>query len=541
MKLKRDTKNKKTDIFSDIIELIIQYARGNFEQRLHTESDDDQMIGLTTGLNMLGEHLMDYSEKLSLQNNIYHDLIENTTEMIFSTDLAGNLIYANQVFRDTLQLSDENVAGRNLCDFLHPEHRKYIRKQFESFVANPALELYEWDFMTSDGRMIVTSGILSLCQDKSNSYSIRGNFRDISNLRRTEKAMYENRMKFESVFDNAMDAIIILDSSFHISKLNPAAEKLFGSNPRKMSGKDFARYVTTDSISYILKLFDHLENSEVDLSYSSLDNPILMLNRNGNEFPVEVSLSKIYLENENFYNLIIRDISRQVERENKLHELNKELELFIYKASHDLKSPFTSSRGLINVALIETGEVKTKYYLKLLDKTLRKGQDLLEDLTRLTLIKQGKVEIVTLDFDEIIESLGISLGLHREAIKKLIKVKYQLSKPLESDHFLLSTILRNLIQNSLKYARNISTSKQIVTVTVNSTSKGIKISVKDEGEGIPEHLQEKIFEMFFRAHENSPGTGLGLYLVSCAVDKLGGSIELKSAPGKGSEFSIFLP
>ena len=109
-----------------------------------------------------------------------------------------------------------------------------------------------------------------------------------------------------------------------------------------------------------------------------------------------------------------------------------------------------------------------------------------------------------------------------------------------SDEKRVNVILKNLIFNAVKY-QSFNQENPSIKVKANEDGNHILISVKDNGEGIDPDIQEKVYEMFFRASEKSSGSGLGLYIVKEMVSKLDGTIQLKSEPDKGSEFIIKLP
>lgn len=106
----------------------------------------------------------------------------------------------------------------------------------------------------------------------------------------------------------------------------------------------------------------------------------------------------------------------------------------------------------------------------------------------------------------------------------------------------MNTIIQNLIENAIKYSRpDIDPLVNIHVKPMTMVGEGLVIKVQDNGIGIEESIQDKIFNMFFRGNNDAIGSGLGLYILKNAVDKLHGRIALKSRPGKGTVFKIELP
>lgn len=108
-----------------------------------------------------------------------------------------------------------------------------------------------------------------------------------------------------------------------------------------------------------------------------------------------------------------------------------------------------------------------------------------------------------------------------------------------SSRELLNSILQNLIYNAIKYRKPIAES--FLNILIQKIKRKIIFEISDNGIGISKELQPCIFEMFFRATISSSGTGLGLYIVKNAVEKLSGEISFKSVPGKGLTFKVVLP
>jgi Signal transduction histidine kinase len=157
------------------------------------------------------------------------------------------------------------------------------------------------------------------------------------------------------------------------------------------------------------------------------------------------------------------------------------------------------------------------------------------NLTKLnhTDLKKEKIDFVKL-VDECIES-SRSLP-HFNAITFTKDIQNNIE--FHSEWTLLNAIIQNLIENAVKYSGPVS---PFVKITVRCQGAWITIDVQDNGQGIPDEHQSKIFEMFYRATQNSNGTGLGLYILKRSVDRLKGTIEMKSKLGTGSVFTVKLP
>lgn len=152
-----------------------------------------------------------------------------------------------------------------------------------------------------------------------------------------------------------------------------------------------------------------------------------------------------------------------------------------------------------------------------------------------THINATKIKLYSLAY-EIWESLRYTVGA--EVISFHINIPKELE--VESDPTRLRTILSNLISNAIRYHDNRKENKYI-QLSCHLTDESFALHVEDNGQGIEPHHQKRIFDMFFRANENSQGSGLGLYIVKETIAKLSGSIQLQSVPREGSTFTIKFP
>ena len=121
-----------------------------------------------------------------------------------------------------------------------------------------------------------------------------------------------------------------------------------------------------------------------------------------------------------------------------------------------------------------------------------------------------------------------------------IRINVNKSVPFYSDKSRISIVLNNLVSNSIRYS-NPNVTDPFVEVTVELSNSKATLVVKDNGIGIDKKFHDKIFNMFYRLSKKSEGSGLGLYIVKETVEKLQGSFNLESEPGKGTEFTICIP
>jgi signal transduction histidine kinase len=225
----------------------------------------------------------------------------------------------------------------------------------------------------------------------------------------------------------------------------------------------------------------------------------------------------------------------------KLKQTNKELDTFIYKASHDLKGPLSRILGLASLAKIETPSVKNIQYLDMIEHTSKDMDLLLSKLTQVHEIFNQHPKIVPLLVEEIIEEIKLKLNYLYSSEESEFVFNSTVNEPIYADHQLLYTVLFNLIENSLIYKNPDAQEPHQIKVSISKEGGQINIKIKDNGIGIKSDLLDAIFDMFYRASDRSKGSGLGLYLVKIAVEKMKGSIQVESTYLKHTTFNIKLP
>lgn len=324
----------------------------------------------------------------------------------------------------------------------------------------------------------------------------------------------------EELFHNVNDAVIVMNTGGKVVNYNSAA--------RDMMGEDIGN----------ISLEKEIEAYKANTPYDSFET-VLKAN-NGRKTVLLTQSCVKHLGSIIAWILIVRDITRKKQMELELIEKNKELDAFVYKASHDLKGPLSSVKGLVALAREGLENKATLSYIDMIEKTASRMDKVLLDLLQVTRIKKsdivpGKIMLKKL-VDEILDSLQYTPGYSKVTIEVYCDEKAGLYSDLNS----VSSVIQNLVVNAISY-RNPEAFASWLDIMIKTNEKGAEIVIADNGIGIPEDQQEKVFEMFHRVSNFAEGTGLGLYIVKSAMARLGGTIRLESQVDKGTKFFIFIP
>jgi len=367
--------------------------------------------------------------------------------------------------------------------------------------------------------------------------------------REAEEALRESEERTRTIIDHAQDAVVLMNSAGFITSWNPQAEKIFGWTQQEALGRKMSETIIPQKYRTAhergLKHFQAtgegpVLNKRLELS---------ALRRDGEEFPVELTVSPLHLGSEIIFSAFIRDITERKRSEEalrrkteELERSNKELEQFASVASHDLQEPL--------LKIIAFGDRLKNFAPQLDEKSLDslermqnaafRMRQLIDDLLSLSRVSKMKKPFERVILQDVLQKVLGDLEVRIKDSKAHIKVG---SLPtLRGDRLQLQQLFQNLLTNALKYAKK----EEFPEIEVRSRDLKngfVEIAVEDQGTGFDERYLDLIFEPFERLHHDraNPGTGMGLAICKKIVERHGGDITARSELGKGSTFLVTLP
>lgn len=375
---------------------------------------------------------------------------------------------------------------------------------------------------------------------------------NVTEMRRTQNELADSKRWLEAILDSLVDGIITFNPQGCIESGNRAAGVIFGYEQHELEGLH---------VRDLLADFDQ-ESTDADLDTllrrtSGLGDDLFGRRKDNTTFPMYFAASRVTMDGRSVYTAIIQDFTERKFLEEQLWdkeliniELEKERELreiknrFISMFSHDLKTPLASIRlassMLRNYGDRSTPEEKIESY-DTIDQQVEYLTELINDVITISRADFTGAELNTEPVDletylrNILEELQHTYNRRRLLIYKGIERRIE----AQIDRKLMRRALINLLTNALKYSPDDTS----VTLELQFADRLAWIRVIDQGIGIPEEDQPRLFEPFNRASNvgGIPGTGLGLAITRQAVDLHHGSIRVESQLGKGTTFTILLP
>ncbi len=221
-----------------------------------------------------------------------------------------------------------------------------------------------------------------------------------------------------------------------------------------------------------------------------------------------------------------------------LERINLELDQIVYRTNHDLRSPITAIEGITNLLRLEFSDPKLQPYIGHIERNIAALKRYISTMVLVAKELKEPEKQTDVDVAELLKATYNELyALDGHQHTKLSVLATGLDT-FSTDPFRLHTLCYNVLSNAIVFRK--PNQPNTIQVNIHTTKTNCRLIVQDNGEGIPEEAQQKIFDMFYRGSEQSKGSGLGLYIVKRIVERNGGSIAAHSVFGQGTTVTINL-
>jgi len=237
----------------------------------------------------------------------------------------------------------------------------------------------------------------------------------------------------------------------------------------------------------------------------------------------------------------MKSLNKQlVDYNQALVKLNRDLDQFVYSASHDLRAPVLAISGIVEkIRTTEPSLANQVDDLHRIQQVASRMDDTITDIVGYSKNARLPIEVVPINLEALVRELFDSLK-YLKNYDIALSVEIKTSHGFYGDKSRIQSLLRNLLSNAIKFSVS-RPEGSFVMVSGRVDEHLCELEIADNGEGIPAEYQSKVFDMFFRASTNAHGSGLGLYICNEILQRLGGKIMFHSEPGEGTIFKISLP
>lgn len=506
----------------------------------------------------------------SEEQRLLLDTLENHVWTLTDKKTYGIVNKAHAKF---LGLKKKELEGRNLRHiFSMKESGVFIANNKEVFKKKKKSRREEWVKNRRGEPRLLSITRTPKLNSKGDVESVTCAAEDITEHKRVEKALLDNEEKFRLLAENSVDCVWLLDKTLRFTYLSPSMKQMLGFKPEQWIGtrlnshfrvKEFLR-VGAMAVKALKeqKGFTHItfetkmpnsKNNEVDLEISSnvfrnSHGKIIGLQGATRDITERKIAEKKLKEAYEGLEIKVKERTADLEQAyNELKDLDKQKDLFISIAAHELKTPLTTIQGFTQILLDKSIPLdinQKENYLNLINKNTQRLYNLILDLLDSTRLSLGKIKIdlcnvdVRKIFSEINDSMEIIIK------EKGITPKFNLEKGIPqimADSQRVMQVLRNLIINA------VHATAQGGTISLTARMKGnlVQFEVKDTGIGISKEDQKYLFSRFYQANDSHrkkfTGSGLGLSICKGMIELMNGKIWFESVLGKGSTFYFTLP
>ncbi|MFQ3214409.1 MAG: PAS domain S-box-containing protein [Marivirga sp.] len=531
---------------------------------------DDDLGGLIlyaqdiTASKVLESNLQNTNEQLrAILNSAYVSIIVSNKE--------GLITHFSKGAENLLGYTADEMVGKNSPDIVHdPEELQARSKElssiykskiagFKTFTEIPdrdGFESKDWTYIKKNGQRFPVQLVVSVLKDKNNNaYGYLGIATDITEDVEIRKKALKSQEQYKLLAENTNDMVGLhkLDGTY--SYVSPASKLILGYLPEELVGKTPYDFFHPDDIERIIKTGHNPvadENQAIKIEFR-------FLGKNGHYIWLE-TLSKLIVSNDKAVSIITssRDITERIEIQHELAENYKSLEQakkqaeqasnakkqFLATMSHEIRTSLNAINGLSHILMLENPRADQIENLRLLNFSGEILLALINDILDISKIESGKIKLSLRPFDlrYLLTNIQKSLASRAQENKVDLSFNYDALLPdiFVGDSTRISQIIYNLVGNAIKFTESGHVTINTSLINKSGTTYTFRVGVRDNGIGISEENQSKIFDSFEQEDASISrkfgGTGLGLYISRMLLEIMGSEIKLVSSKAKGSYF-----
>lgn len=467
----------------------------------------------------------------------WRSIIQSAVDGIILIDAHGRIEAFNHAAERLFGYSERDVLGRNVSMLMprpyRDEHDEYLaryRRSGEKTIIGIGREVTG---LRKDGTVFPLH--LSVGEaDVGGERKFTGIVHDLSERNRLEEQLRASEARWRSIVESAVDGIVVIDSGGSIEAFNPAAERLFGYAEREVVGQNVNILMPSpyheEHDGYLARYL-----ATGDRHIIGIGREVTGRRRDGSVFPVHLAVAEMSVNGERKFTGILHDLSARIQIEAKLREQTALARLGEMAAviAHEVKNPLAGVRGAIQVI---GGR---------LPKDSKDAAIVHEIVSRIDALDALMKDLLVFARPPQPRQLPVDLaGLIRTTIDLLmtdpvlagidVRVEGEVP-PAFGDPALLKIVFQNLLVNAAHALQG----KGTIVVTLQQRESVCRVTVRDNGPGIPPDVLERIFTPFFTT--KARGTGLGLPTARRIVEAHAGSIALECPPAGGTLVTIQLP
>ena len=490
-----------------------------------------------------------FKEDLLTINYKYQLISQEAKVGIWEYSIADNYSQWNEVLIDMFGAHQKDGAT-GYYEFwesrIHPDDREYVINERRKVLNNEVKSVRKnYRIYNSDGEIRhLQSHTIGQYDEEGRLIGLMGSSIDVTELMQVDERVQSLKQFYENIVNHLPSNVMVFNGQHELVYAN---ESMLHAHPflqQELSKNiDSIIGINNATHAFLKRLRLHLSKAFVTQKVVSF-NEVFILNHHqrnmiGTALPVGIGDSEL-LTIVSFTDVTeLNRFQKELVRKNtELQKVNAELDNFVYRVSHDLRSPLLSIEGILGLMEDDDLDPEVREYHKLIRTSVGRMDSSIKDILEYSRNSRVELKIERFNIKKMVEAIFADHKFYGGNPMEL-QFTPECDSYLESDKTRINTLFRNLIGNAVKYRRNVPDS--FVRFGMSTHKKQVVITLTDNGKGIEKMKIKKVFDMFYRGSSDSVGSGLGLYICKEIITKLQGKISLTSEVGQGTMVTITLP
>lgn len=566
----------------------------------------DAAIQRNRELDQIREQLEKRSAEIGMAHGFLDSVLENIPDMVFVKDATDlRFVRINRAGEELLGLSREELHGKSDHDFFPQEEADaFVSLDRIVLHADGPTQIEEPVHTRSQGIRMLQTRKIPIRDDSGRPRYLLGISRDVTEKRRLQdelqqrnqqlaeltevledrvnertrqltevvEKLRESEARMRLTIDTALDAVIMMDASGLVTDWNHNAEETFGWKRAEAVGRELAELCIPPQHreSHKRGLARFLLSGESKIVNRRIE--ITAVNRDGREFPIELSISPLKLKETWSFSAFVRNITERKQVEERSRNLNRELEerveertaeivtareaadaanraksVFLATMSHEIRTPMNAMLGMLELLGLSELNPEQRSALGTVQESSTSLLRIIDDILDFSMIEAGKMKVLpgVASIRKVVEGVR-SIHSGNASGKGLVlncEVDESISPALLVDAGRLSQILNNLVSNAIKFTAQGSVHIAVERVSRGAGQERLRFRVSDTGIGISREDQARLFQPFSQVGQGDQaagGTGLGLTICRRLARLMGGTVEMDSEIGRGTTMTLTL-
>lgn len=486
------------------------------------------------------------SEEFSFEASIFHSVMENIRDGVYTLDREGRFTFINQFIADSSGYPAEAFLGRSYSEFIRPEDRELAKANLEATLSGHPPLPYELIYLTASGKEMWVEVNTAPLFSNGKIVGVLGLSRNIQERRRAEIALRESEQNYRTLVDKLPHAVAIVQDG-KVVMTNEANRKMLNFNSvEQMIGADVFQFIPEENRAQSKQRFQRRiarSNTEPEMYTTKLQRT------DQTQIDAELYVQPIQWLGRTAIQYVVIDISERLKLEQQLRHTQKmeAIGTLAGGIAHDFNNLMTA---IIGMASMLRRRQSANDIVEIIENAATRASTLTRQL--LDFARKDSAAFVPSNIHKIVRDVMQIIGY---ALNKNIRVEFC----PKAEHYVVNGDAVQLQQIFLNLAVNARDAMpeggRLLVETLNRTltepallesleiapGEYLEVIVTDTGIGIPDEINSRIFEPFFSTKSESGNSGMGLSVVYGIVRNHRGAIRLECPPGGGARFAVLLP